>query len=45
MACPNCSIELTEANEKINFEDSDGNTKYIKVTAEWCLECGYEFVH
>lgn len=41
MKCPNCDIELTKDTQKVEFCDIDDNYKTIKVTAEWCAECGY----
>ena len=41
MECPNCAIELTRDSQKVEFQDIDDNYKTIKVTANWCVECGY----
>lgn len=43
MDCPNCNIEMTSDTQKVEFEDTSGNSRTIKVTAEWCIECGYEY--
>lgn len=40
--CPNCDIKMTNDTQKIEFEDMDGNCRLIEVTAEWCVDCGYE---
>lgn len=42
MKCPNCDVELSHDNQTVSFEDIEGNCIDIKVTAEWCIECGYE---
>lgn len=41
MKCPNCDIEMTRSRIKHDFEDLDGNTLYVTVNIEWCVECSY----
>ena len=41
MDCPSCEIELTSANQKVEFEDKNKNAITIIVEAQWCHKCGY----